>query len=198
MELVKKFFANMLVNAILTLVIGIVFVAYPARSGVMIVRIAGIVILIAGIVDLVRYFFVERAEEVFGGGLLSGIIEMILGIFAITHIGTLVSLLSYVIGFVIIISGVSSLSGALQLRRTEVSAWVLNIVLSLIVIFAGIVMLFFPFAAVSTAIMVAGAILIGDAISKLFTAYRMQVAWKELKRTVEDIDKEIKGNIIDV
>ncbi|MCC8104086.1 MAG: DUF308 domain-containing protein [Clostridiales bacterium] len=55
MELFKKIRVNMTVNAVLTIVIGILFVLNPGGTGSTIALIAGIAILLSGISDIIRY-----------------------------------------------------------------------------------------------------------------------------------------------
>lgn len=189
---------NMTVNAILTVFIGILFVLNPSGTGSTIALIAGIAILVSGIGDIVRYISDREYGLFVSGSLFGGIIKCVLGIFAITHTGTIITLLSYILSVFVIVSGVNCLESSTQLKKANVSGWAVNMLLSVIILGAGIFMLFFPFDAASTAIMIVGIILVVDGLTELFTAWRMKKIGREINRAMKDIQDEMDGNIIDM
>ncbi|MCD8346360.1 MAG: DUF308 domain-containing protein [Lachnospiraceae bacterium] len=198
MELFKKIRVNMTVNAILTMLVGILFILNPAGTGETIALIAGIAILISGIVDIIRYVSDREYGFLISGSLFGGVIKCVLGLFAVTHTGTIITLLTYILSVFVIIGGVNCLESSRQLKRAGVSAWGINMVLSAVILAAGIFMLFFPFDAASTAIIVVGVILIADGLNELFTSWRLKKINREFGRTIKEIKDEIDGNIIDM
>ncbi|MCD8104854.1 MAG: DUF308 domain-containing protein [Lachnospiraceae bacterium] len=198
MELFKKIRMNLVVNALLTVLVGILFVLNPAGTGGTIALIAGIAILISGIGDIIRYISDRDYGFLVSGSLFGGVIKCILGLFAITHTGTIITLLSYILSVFVIIGGVNCLENSMQLKHALVSGWVVNMVLSAAILAAGIFMLFFPFDAASTAIIIVGIILIADGLNELFTAYRMRRIGKDFVRSMKDIRDEFNGDIIDM
>ncbi|MCD8395830.1 MAG: DUF308 domain-containing protein [Lachnospiraceae bacterium] len=198
MELFKKIRVNMTVNAVLTILIGILFVLNPGGTGSTIALIAGIAILVSGIGDIIRYISDREYGFLMSGSLFGGVIKCVLGLFAVTHTGTIITLLTYILSVFVIIGGVNCLESSLQLKKAHVSAWGLNMALSAVILAAGIFMLFFPFDAASTAIIIVGVILIADGLNELFTSWRMKKIGKEFGRTIKEIKDEIDGNIIDM
>ncbi|MCD7812966.1 MAG: DUF308 domain-containing protein [Lachnospiraceae bacterium] len=198
MELFKKIRVNMTVNAFLTMLVGILFVLNPGGTGSTIALIAGIAILLSGIVDIIRYISDREYGFLMSGSLFGGVIKCVLGLFAVTHTGTIITLLTYILSVFVIIGGVNCLESSLQLKKARVSAWGVNMVLSAVILVAGIFMLFFPFDAASTAIMIVGVILIADGLNELLTSWRLKKIGKEFARTVKDLKDEIDGNIIDM
>ncbi|MCD7736080.1 MAG: DUF308 domain-containing protein [Lachnospiraceae bacterium] len=198
MEFFKKMRMNMTVNAILTIFIGVLFVLNPGGTTGTIALIAGIAILVSGIVDIVRYVS-DRGYEVFAGGsLFGGVIKCVLGVFMVTHTGTVITLLLYILSIFVIISGVNCLQSSTQLKRAGVSGWAFNMTLAVVILAAGIFMLFFPFDAASTAVMIVGVILIADGVTELFTSWRMKKIGKDFQKAMKDIRDEYDGNIIDM
>jgi len=198
MELFKKIRVNMTVNAVLTILIGILFVLNPGGTGSTIALIAGIAILVSGIGDIIRYISDREYGFLMSGSLFGGVIKCVLGLFAVTHTGTIITLLTYILSVFVIIGGVNCLESSIQLKKAHVSAWGLNMALSAVILAAGIFMLFFPFDAASTAIIIVGVILIADGLNELFTSWRMKKIGKEFGRTIKEIKDEIDGNIIDM
>lgn len=198
MELFKKIRVNMTVNAVLTIVIGILFVLNPGGTGSTIALIAGIAILLSGISDIIRYISDREYGFLVSGSLFGGVIKCVLGLFAVTHTGTIITLLTYILSVFVIIGGVNCLESSMQLKKAHVSAWGINMALSAVILAAGIFMLFFPFDAASTAIIIVGVILIADGLNELFTSWRLKKIGKEFGKTIKEIKDEIDGNIIDM
>ncbi|MCC8104085.1 MAG: DUF308 domain-containing protein [Clostridiales bacterium] len=132
------------------------------------------------------------------GSLFGGVIKCVLGLFAVTHTGTIITLLTYILSVFVIIGGVNCLESSMQLKKAHVSAWGINMALSAVILAAGIFMLFFPFDAASTAIIIVGVILIADGLNELFTSWRLKKIGKEFGKTIKEIKDEIDGNIIDM
>ncbi|MCD7818806.1 MAG: DUF308 domain-containing protein [Lachnospiraceae bacterium] len=198
MELLKRMRVNMTVNAILTIFIGILFVLNPGGTGSTIALIAGIAILVSGIGDILRYVSAHEYRYFADGSLFGGVIKCVLGLFMITHTGTVISLLFYVLSIFVIISGVNCLQSSTQLKRAGVPGWTVNMLLAIVILAAGVFMLFFPFDAASTAIMIVGIILIADGLTEFFTSWRMKKIGRDFDRAMKDIKDEMDGNIIDM
>ena len=104
MKTLKKIKLDMWTNAIMTVLIGVLFIIKPHDSLKVIAIIAGILILCSGIFDLF-YDLKFRLNTYFIQGLLfEGILKCILGIFIITHAGITIVLFSYVFSIFIIIN----------------------------------------------------------------------------------------------
>ncbi|MCD8023855.1 MAG: DUF308 domain-containing protein [Lachnospiraceae bacterium] len=198
MELFKKIRVNLTVNAILTILVGILFVVNPTGTTGTIALIAGIAILVSGIIDISRYVSGRDYALMMSGSLFGGVIKCVLGLFMITHTGTIITLLTYILSVFVIIGGVNCLENATQLKKANVSGWAVNMVLSVLILIAGIWMLFYPFDAVSTAITIVGVILIADGLNELFTSWRMKKIGRDFRQTMKDIQDEMNDNIIDM
>lgn len=89
------------------------------------------------------------------------------------------------------------MENASQLRWAGVNGWMLNMILAVVITAAGVIMLFKPISAASSAAIFVGIILIVNGITELFTIYQLKKIGKEFYRTVKDMKDEIDGNIID-
>lgn len=173
MEFLNKFRTNLVVNAVLTIVIGIFFIINPGGTGRLIALAAGILILVAGIVAIVRFLISGSRDLTSSGILIAGIVMLILGIIILTHTGAVLTLLIYLFAVYVLIGGIFSMRGALRLRETQSAGWVAHVVLAVVIIAAAVFMLIFPFAVVNTAIIVSGVILVADGVIELVTGVRM-------------------------
>jgi uncharacterized membrane protein HdeD (DUF308 family) len=197
MEFLKKLRVSAAVGALLTVLMGILFVLYPYGVTSTIAVIAGLVVLCNGILDIVRYLVADHYVSYVRGNLFNGILKCVLGVFILTHSDTIIALFSYIFGIFIIMSGVGCLEGSMQLRKAEVSGWMVNFILAAAVTIAGIVVLFCPVTAASAAAWFVGIVLIVDGIAELFMIYRLKKIGKEFFQSFRDIRDELNGNIID-
>lgn len=197
MEFIKKLRISANLNAVLTILIGVLFCIDPYGSSSTIAVIAGAVILCNGLFDIGRYIKAGAYAYFLRSSLFTGILKCILGIFIFTHTGTMVTMFSYIFSIFIIANGITSLENAIQLARAEVSGWIVNLILAVLVIAAGAVMLFHPVGTAYTMAIYIGIILIADGVIELFTLYRMRKIGREFYRSLKYFKDEIDGNIID-
>jgi uncharacterized membrane protein HdeD (DUF308 family) len=82
MKILKKIKIDMWINAIMTLIIGILFIARPQGAMEVTAIVAGAVIFANGLIDLIYYMNIW-SELYVRGVLFEGILKCILGIFII-------------------------------------------------------------------------------------------------------------------
>lgn len=102
MKMLKKIKTDMWISVVMMFLIGVLFVVRPQDSLEITAIIAGVIIFVNGIYDLVYY---KRAwiDLYSRGTLFEGIMKCILGIFIFTHAGIMTVLFSYVFSIYIII-----------------------------------------------------------------------------------------------
>ncbi|MCD8365931.1 MAG: DUF308 domain-containing protein [Clostridiales bacterium] len=162
---------NNMVVAWFSILLGAIFIINPGGTGKVIVVIAGVVLLIVGIADIIRRFTTGN-DCSSGARRISGFVKLILGIFVLTHIGTVLALLAYILGIVILVWGGRNLEDTLWQKHEGMTDGTMRILWSVLVIAAGVFLLFFPFGAVNTVILIAGVILVLYGVSELYTLYR--------------------------
>lgn len=162
---------NKLIIACVSLLLGILFIVNPGGSGKVIAVIAGCVVLIAGIANFIRRLASDEAEQMANGS-LQGIIIVILGIFMLTHVSTIIALLSYIFGIILLVAGTRSLENTLRLRREGLEDRNWNILLAALVMLVGVFMLFVPHGTVNVAIFIVGVILVIYGAAELYYFYK--------------------------
>lgn len=198
MEIIKKIRLNRMINAVITIIIGILFCVNPYGASNTIAVVSGIMILCSGVFDIVRYIMTGRYTYFLRGSLFTGVLKCILGLFILTHTSAMVALFTYIFSIFIIVNGVTCIEYAGQLARAGVTGWIVNMFLAVLITGAGIIMLFHPIGTAVTAAVFLGAVLIADGATEIFTIYRMKKIGKEFYRTLKDMKDEIDGNIIDM
>jgi uncharacterized membrane protein HdeD (DUF308 family) len=104
--------------AVLTIVLGMVTIAYPLFATIVSTLVFGWVFVIAGITQIVYAFQSKGAGQIFGK-LILGLLYLLAGIFVLANplVGSLS--LTVVIGVTIFVQGIIQTSMAFQLRRSS-------------------------------------------------------------------------------
>ena len=195
MDLLRKMRARVLTNAMLTLVIGILFLAFPLKISSFAVIFVGVIILGYGISHLVRYIYEYRNNIGTKGTLILGIFVCLIGLFFITNVSGLLKFTTRVVSLILFICGVNSTEHALQLKRQNIAGSIFNLSLSIIVTVLGGILFLFPLHGVAWTLWLMGILLILNGLIEVFTLIRMgkiKEEFYETKRTFrEDYDKDI-------
>lgn len=198
MEFLKKIRMHAILSSVLTILIGLLFVLFPYSAGSTIAMLAGIAILCLGVFDVVRYFTAGGYSWYVRESLFIGILKLILGIYVVTHTDTVMTLFSYIFGIFIIVSGITSLQDSFRIKDAGVSGWGLTMCLSILVAAAGVIMLFCPIEAASTAAAFIGVALLAEGAVNLLTLWQLKKIKNDFLQDLKDIQDERNGNIIDM
>lgn len=190
MKILKKIKIDMWINAIMTLIIGILFIARPQGAMEVTAIVAGAVIFANGLIDLIYYMNIW-SELYIRGVLFEGILKCILGIFIITHSGITSILFSYIFSIYIIISGIICLETAVYMQKAFGFNSGIYVVLSCVVVIAGIIMMFFSPDTVKSAALMAGVIFVISGVIDSIMLYRIHKISKNFVGEIKDIVDEI-------
>ena len=186
----------MWINVFMMLLIGILFIVRLQDSLEVTAMIAGAVIVVNGIFDLIYYLRVW-ADFYSRGSLFEGIMKCVLGIFILTHAGITTVLFSYVFSIYIIINGIICMETAIYMQK----AFGINsgkyVMLSCLIVLGGIIMMFFSPNTVKTAAIMTGIIFIINAVVDGVILYRILKAGRQYAGKIKDTVDEWNGNIID-
>ena len=196
MKMLKKIKTDMWINVFMMLLIGILFIVRPQDSLEITAIIAGIVIFVNGIFDLIYYMRVWT-DFYSRGSLFEGIMKCVLGIFIVTHAGITTVLFSYVFSIYIIINGVICMETAIYMQRAFEVNCRKYVILSCVVVLGGIIMMFFSPNTVRTAAIMTGIIFIINAVIDGVILYRIQKVSRQFTGKLQDAVDELNGNIID-
>ena len=196
MKMLKKIKTDMWISVVMMFLIGVLFVVRPQDSLEITAIIAGVIIFVNGIYDLVYY---KRAwiDLYSRGTLFEGIMKCILGIFIFTHAGITTVLFSYVFSIYIIINGIICMETAIYMQRTFEVNCRKYVILSCFVVLGGIIMMFFSPNTVKTAAIMTGIIFIINAVIDGVILYHIQKISRQSVEKIQDAVDELSGNIID-
>ena len=170
---------------LMLLIIGLIMVVAPGLSLQTIGIVAGIYIIIHGIVLIALAFSAHMVYVPFYG-VISGLLSIIIGIVLLAMPGILSTVFAIALGIWIILSSVNIISIAITTKK-EYSNWGLLLLLGIVDLICGIIILFNPFAS-SISIVVLGGIII--MVHSVINVVDMII----IRNNVKDIEKAVKSS----
>ena len=187
-QFLKNLKMNYVVSAIVCIVFGLTLVIWPDISSKVVCIGVGIVLLLSGIANLITYFGEKDRNLMTQISLIAGIILAVLGVWIILNPQILIMVIPVVMGVIVAVHGVHNLLQALELFKNEYSKWWVALLLGAVTVGLGVLLIFNPFEAVNTVIMLIGIFLIYDGISDLWIISRVSKTAREIRETVEALD----------
>ena len=164
--------------AAITVMVGLLLLLWPNRSVNLMCMILGLAVTVTGIIYVLGWF-VRRREGAPAFYVLPGVILIALGLWLFTRPESLVRLIQYIFGAILIFHGVVDLQGAVALIRQSVERWWLDLLLTVLTIALGVIVLINPFGTFAALVMLMGAALIFDGVSDFYLIWRLTRAMKD-------------------
>ncbi len=162
-----------LIFGIITLLAGIVVLAWPGETLLVIAVLFGIQLIIAGIFRFVSAFATEDAS----GGTrvllaLLGVLSIIIGLWAVRHVLLTLLALVVLLGIFWVVNGAIELFTALSHRGMRERGW--TAAMGVLSILAGIVVLIYPGPSLLTLSIVLGIWLLVYGVMEIVAAFRLR------------------------
>lgn len=167
------------------LVLGVLLLVMPQTSLLWICYAFGAGVLVTGIVCLIQYARVRGSGFAAPFLLVGGVITAALGLFTLAQPQTVASFLPVVFGLFILVEGCSRIGAALDLARRKADKWWVLLLLSLLSIALGLLLLFDPFEAAVSAVMLCGVLLIVEGALSLACALYAAMELRALDRMAD-------------
>lgn len=132
------------VMSIVFCVVGVLFIALPARSAVMIGRVLGAAMAAFGAVKLVGYFSRDLYRLAFQYDLEFGILLIVLGIIALPRSEDVMGVLAAALGIAILADGLFKVRIAMDARPFGIRGWWMILALAVVTCAAGVLLVLRP------------------------------------------------------
>ena len=149
------------------LVVGVLLLISPVRFTAGIITVAGVVLMILGLMDVVRYFRTSPDEAVLGQLLSKGILSLLLGIFCVWKTEWFIAtfpVLTILYGILILVAGISKIQLTVDMLRRKNGKWFWAAISAAVSIVCAIVILQSPFTSTAVLWMFTGISLIVEAV----------------------------------
>lgn len=156
-------------RAICALVIGLVLVMFPDQAGDYFVITIGVIFLVPSLISIIGYY--AQAAEVRRRFPVEGVGSLLFGLWLIIMPGFFADLLTFVLGFILVMGGVQQIASLSAARRwTPVPGGFY--VVPVLILLAGLIALFNPTGVRSTAFIIIGITSLVYAVSELINWFK--------------------------
>lgn len=129
-------------ESLLILILGILFVAWPGITTLVIANVLGAIFIISGIYQIINYFVVKGQNDFFNNSLLTGVIALLIGIAAIVLGEGIADVFRIVIGIWMIYEAFVRINTSIKLHAAGIKIWSYVLILAIIMLALGIFVTF--------------------------------------------------------
>lgn len=151
-------------------VVGVLFIALPAQSAVVIGRALGIAMVVFGIIKLVGYFSRDLFRLAFQYDLEFGILLIALGVISLLRTGNVMDFICVTMGVAILADGLFKIQISVDARRFGISSWWTVLLLAITAGGVGLLLIFRPWESVQVLTVLLGIALLAEGILNLCVA----------------------------
>lgn len=166
--------------AAVTIVLGGLLMAWPDRSVNFLCMLLGAAIILTGLIYLLGWFR-RRKDGYPVFFMLPGVILCALGLWLMTSPASVVLLIQYIFGAILLFHGIVDLQGVLSMAGKGMNRWWLDLLLAILTIGLGVLVLLNPFGTFAALIILIGLALIFDGLSDLYIIWRLSKAFRDLE-----------------
>lgn len=161
-----------LMAAIVTILLGVLLMFAPGGLLALVLTILGWVLMILGAVTI--FSFVLNREMNFGyGQLITGLIQLIFGLWVVRNPGGMVSLAATIVGILMLIHALSDLQYTVSAYRAGAERWWTGAISGGVTLVLALLVLFRPLGSAMTVVSFAGLCLVIDGICDLIMIRRL-------------------------
>ena len=185
-----KGISNSFLRTICALIIGLVLVMFPNEAGDYFVITIGVVFLIPALLSIIGYFAMSAEER--RRLPIEGIGSLLFGLWLIIMPGFFADLLTFGLGFILVLGGVqqiASLSAARRWMPVRVGFYIIPV----LILIAGLVALFNPTGVRSTAFIIIGISSLVYAASELLNWFKFTRRRPKAPGTKDSSSREINN-----
>lgn len=157
---------------LLELIVGILLLINPVGFTTGIIMVAGIVMMVVGLVEVIQYFRADKKEAILGQLLTRGLLLLLAGGFCLFQTQWFLvtfPVLTILYGVIILVTGVSKVQMTVDMIRMKNGKWVWAALGAVVSIVCAIVILQNPFASTAALWMFVGITLIVESVLDIVT-----------------------------
>ncbi|MBQ9018174.1 DUF308 domain-containing protein [Candidatus Saccharibacteria bacterium] len=130
------------IESLVILILGVLFIAWPDITVVVVANILGAVFIINGIYQIINFFVVKGQTDFFNNNLLTGVISVLIGIAAIVIGEDIAKIFRVIIGIWMIYEALVRVNTAIKLNAAGVKVWSYILIIALVMLALGIFVTF--------------------------------------------------------
>lgn len=130
------------IESLVILILGVLFIAWPDITVVVVANILGAVFIINGIYQIINFFVAKGQTDFFNNNLLTGVISVLIGIAAIVIGEDMAKIFRVIIGIWMIYEALVRVNTAIKLNAAGVKVWSYILIIALVMLALGIFVTF--------------------------------------------------------
>lgn len=187
MEYIKILKEKFSVSSVATLLIGLLLVIYPDFTGKAICYMIGAALIAKGVTSIISRYSNRALPKPVAFELMGGIITAFMGVFVIRRSTMLISVIPFVVGVFLMVSSVTGLQKAFELKRMNYAKWNHGLVFTLIKLVLALIIVMNPFGTAMTLTRFIGACLAYDGMTGLVTVFEGVKAKSDYEKAQENL-----------
>ena len=198
MEKLKSLKWNYIIEALITVVIGIVLIVRPQGSLEIMAKALAVLLTLAGIVMIISYFVHKQRSVLMSGGLALGIAIAAIGVWIFLNPSPFIDFVPRLFGVFIIASGLTNLSQTLSLIRYRYGLWWLSLIFGILTIGFGAILLVNPKFVENMLVTLIGVFLVFDGATNIWTVSRVSKFARGVVQVIKDSEAiDVDAQIVD-
>lgn len=164
--------ANGIMLCLFELVVGILLLISPVGFTAWIVKVAGIIMMILGFINVIKYFRTNAKEASFEQTLTKGLLLLLAGAFCLFKTEWFIvtfPVFTLIYGVLILVTGICKIQLTVDMLRQKNNKWFWPAINAVVSIICAVVILKNPFASTAVLWMFTGASLVAEAILDIVT-----------------------------
>ena len=182
------------VVSLVLLVVGVLLIIWPGKALDFIADALSALCILVGVLILLSYLLNRETRDISQWKIVVGIIFVLVGMFVLPRLSIVLSVIPFILGLVIVCSGIKKLLDGLSYRKTNYALWWVPVAIAVAAIILGGVIMINPFSTLKLAIRVVGVVLIFDNFGNVFDS--LYVGYKLNKDGYVVVDSD--DDIIDI
>ena len=169
----NRYWWLMLIIGILSILCGIWVFRNPVESYFALAVYFSIIFILYGIGEIVNAFASVRYRN-WGWGLAIGILDLVIGIILLAHLGWTADMLPFIVGFLLMFAGISFIGQSAQMQSYRRPNWGWLLVGGILTLIFAFLIIFHPLFGVFNIIIWTGLAFIFGGISAIFYSFALK------------------------
>lgn len=176
MDKLKSIKIDVTLAAVLSVVLGVLLVIWPATVITVLARVIAIILMVSGIVSLIPRLMDEVKSYT---SIIVSLLITLIGLWMFLSPQAVASIIPIAIGVLLVVHGVQDLSLALEGKKTKAHNWWSIPLMAILNTVLGVLCICNAFGLVKLGMILIGIMLIYDGLSDMFIVHKVNKASKE-------------------
>lgn len=181
MNFIKEIKINFWVSSVISILLGLAFVIWPAQIQGIIVVLLGAILILLGVIWIIMFLKLHVWTLGSAFYLFFGVIFTAVGIWMAVNPMFFNAIVLSIVGLLVAINGGFAITQAFSLKSAGYDKWWVTLLFAVAALLLGILVIFYPLMFGKLAVWIAGAILIYNGISNIWIATRVHKYIKSTK-----------------